>query len=207
MQGTAPFLACFALAFVASAAVAEEIPPGAHLLLKMENSVSTRTAQEGDYVYLRTASPITADGKIIVPVGSYVQGVVAQAKRSGRVSGRAELAIRLETLTLAQGKVVKFSPRVDSVDSGGTGQKITGKENVVEQAPGHGQDAGRIAILAGTGAGIGGIADRSWTGAGIGAGAGSAVGLATVLLTRGKEVELRQGSTLDVVFDRAIAIE
>ena len=43
--------------------------------------------------------------------------------------------------------------------------------------------------------------------AGIGAGVGSAVGLATVLMTRGKEVELPQGATLDVVFDRAVAIE
>jgi hypothetical protein len=33
------------------------------------------------------------------------------------------------------------------------------------------------------------------------------VGLATVLLTRGKEVELRQGSTLDVVFDRPVSLE
>ncbi len=78
---------------------------------------------------------------------------------------------------------------------------------MIKQAPDHGADARRIAILAGEGGAIGGIADRSWTGAGIGAGAGSAVGIATTLLTRGKEVELRQGSTLDVVFDRAIAIE
>ena len=80
-------------------------------------------------------------------------------------------------------------------------------EGVIKQAPDHGADARRIAILAGTGAGIGGIADRSWKGAGIGAGVGSAVGLATVLLTRGKEVELRQGSTLDVVFDRPVSLE
>jgi hypothetical protein len=197
-------LPCFALAAVVSAA---EIPQGSHLLLRMENSLSTRTAKEGDYVYLRSASPITVDGKIIVPVGSYVQGVVAETKRSGRVSGRAELAIRLETLTLAQGQVVKFAPHLNSVDSGDSGQKVAGTENKVEQAPTVGKDAARIAILTGTGASIGGIADRSWTGAGIGAAAGSAVGLATVLLTRGKEVELRQGSTLDVVFDRPIVIE
>jgi type IV secretion system protein VirB10 len=177
------------------------------MLLRMENSLSTRTAKEGDYVYLKTASPISADGQIIVPVGSYVQGVVAQTKRSGRVTGRAELAIRLETLTFAQGKVVKFAPHLNSVDSGDSGQKVTGKENVVEQGATKGKDAERIAILAGTGASIGGIADRSWKGAGIGAAAGGAVGLATVLLTRGKEVELRQGSTLDVVFDRPVAIE
>jgi len=51
------------------------------------------------------------------------------------------------------------------------------------------------------------VADRSWPAAGIGAGAGGAVGFASTLLTRGKEVELRQGSTLDIVFDRAITVE
>jgi type IV secretion system protein VirB10 len=186
---------------------AAEIPQGAHVLLRMENSINTRTAQEGDYVYLRTASPIGGGGEIVVPVGSYVQGVITQAKRSGRVAGRAQLAIRLETLTLASGQAFKFSPHLSSVDSGETGQKVVGKEGVVEQAPSHGEDAKQIAILAGSGAAIGGLTDRGWKGAGIGAGVGSAVGLATVLLTRGKEVELRQGATLDVVFDRAVAIE
>jgi hypothetical protein len=195
------------LVIVACSGTAAEIPQGAHVLLRMENSLNTRTAQEGDYVYLRTAVPIATAGEIAVPAGSYVQGVVSESKRSGRVKGRAQLAIRLETLTLASGKVYKFAPHVRAVDAGDTGQKVVGAENTVEQAPGHGQDAERIAILAGSGAGIGGIADRSWKGAGIGAGVGSAVGLATVLLTRGKEVELRQGSTLDVVFDRPVTLE
>ena len=51
------------------------------------------------------------------------------------------------------------------------------------------------------------MADRSWTGAGIGGGVGSAVGLAAVLLTRGREVELRQGSTIDVIFDHPVTID
>jgi hypothetical protein len=195
------------LSVLASVASAAEIPQGAHVLLRMENSISTRTAKEGDFVYLRTAVPIASSGDIAVPPGSYVQGVVSLSKQSGRVKGRAQLAIRLETLTLASGKVYKFSPHLSSVDSGETGQKVEGAENTVEQAPGKGQDAERIAILAGSGAAIGGLADRSWKGAGIGAGVGSAVGLATVLLTRGKEVELRQGSTLDVVFDRPVSLE
>jgi type IV secretion system protein VirB10 len=173
----------------------------------MENSLNTRTAQAGDYVYLQTAAPIAIGGKIAAPTGSYVQGVVSESKRSGRVKGRAQLAIRLETLTLGSGQVYKFSPHLSAVDSGETGQKVVGAENTVEQAPGRGQDAERIAILAGSGAALGGIADRSWRGAGIGTGVGSAVGLATVLLTRGKEVELRQGSTLDVVFDRPVSLE
>ena len=51
------------------------------------------------------------------------------------------------------------------------------------------------------------LAGSSFKGAGIGAGVGSAVGLAKVLLTRGNEVDLHQGTTLDVVFDRAVTIE
>ena len=196
-------LACLA----ATQAPAAEIPAGAHVLLRMVNSVSTRTAKPGDYVYLRTASPIVAGGRIVVPVDSYVQGVVTLAKRSGRVKGRAQLAIRLETLTLATGTVLKFTPRVDSVDAGESGQKVDKTENSIEQSHSRGADAAQVAILAGSGASIGAITDRSWRGAGIGAGVGTAVGLASVLLSRGNEVELAQGASLDVVIDRAVLLQ
>src|SRR5438067_8782886 len=115
--------ACLAALFLAAASAAE-IPKGAHVLLRMMNSINTRTAQEGDYVYLRTTTPISVDGNIVAPVDSYVQGVVAQSKRSGRVSGRAQLSIRLENITLASGKVIKFSPDLSSVDSNDSGQKV-----------------------------------------------------------------------------------
>jgi type IV secretion system protein VirB10 len=200
------------LVFAALSANAAEIPAGAHLLLKMVNSVSTRTAKAGDQVYLQTASPIAADGRILVPVGAYVQGTVAESKRSGRVKGRAEIALHLETLTLASGQAFKIAPHLDSVDPGEagplgeTGQKVD-NEGAVKQSGTKLQDTGRIAILAGTGAAIGGIAARSWSGAGIGGAAGGAVGFATTLLTRGKEVDLNAGSTLDVVFDRSLPLE
>ncbi|MCU1337135.1 MAG: hypothetical protein JWO19_2716 [Bryobacterales bacterium] len=192
----------------AVATLAAEIPQGAHVLLRMENSITTRTAKDGDFVYLRTGTPISVAGSIVLPVGSYVQGVVTNARRSGRVKGRAELAIRLETITFPNGPVYKFSPKLASVDSPGTEeQKVVGNENAIEAGPTVGRDAARIAILAGYGAATGAIVDRTVSGAGIGAGAGSAVGLATVLLTRGREVELRQGTSLDVVFDRPVTLE
>jgi hypothetical protein len=194
------------LALSVSLVSASEIPPGSHVLLRMVNSISTRTAREGDYVYLRTASPISAGGVIVVPEGSYVQGVVSHSKQSGRVKGKAELGIRIETMTLPGGKVIQLTPHLSSVDSGGTGQKVDG-EGDIKQAGGKLGDAARVGELSGTGAAIGGLATRTWTGAGIGAGAGAGLGLATVLLSRGKEVDLRQGSTIDVVFDRAVAVE
>lgn len=185
--------------------LAAEIPQGAHVLLRLENSVSTRTARVGDYVYLRTAAPIAADGRIVVPEGSYVQGEVTRSTRSGRVKGRAELAIRIDTLTLPGGKVIRLTPRLSSVDSEGTGQKVD-SENGIRQSGSKGADAARVAELGGTGAAVGGLATETWRGAGIGGGIGGGVGLATVLLTRGKEVELHRGSTMDVVFDRAVPV-
>jgi type IV secretion system protein VirB10 len=198
-----PVLLVLSLSLISAAA---EIPQGSHALLRMVNSVTTRTAQEGDYVYLSTATPIVAGGRVLVPEGSYVQGVVSRVKRSGRVSGRAELGIRIESLTLRSGAVIQLSPRLGSVDAGGSDQKVD-KENGITQGSSHGADAARVATLGGAGAALGGMIDRTWTGAGIGAGAGGAVGLASVLLTRGREVELRQGSTIDVVFDRPVQVD
>ncbi|HLH43342.1 MAG TPA: hypothetical protein VKV74_10175 [Bryobacteraceae bacterium] len=195
------------VALLPMACAAAEIPEGSHVLLRMVNSISTRTAQAGDAVYLRTASPIAVNGQILVPAESYVTGVVSYSKRSGKVRGRAELGIRLDTLTLPNGKAYKFSPRLASADPGEGGQKAGGRENEIKAAASTGEDAKRIAILAGSGAGIGGLADRGWKGAGIGAGVGSAAGAATTLLTRGHEVELRAGSTLDVVFDHPVEIQ
>jgi len=175
--------------------------------LRLVNSIATRTAREGDYVYLRTESPVVSQGRIVVPVGSYVQGVVSHVRPAGRISGKAELGIRIETLTTPSGSVIQLSPRLSSVDAEGTDQKVDGKENQIEQGSNHAADAARVATLSGTGAMIGGLADRSWTGAAIGGGAGAGVGLATVLLTRGREVVLRQGSIIDVVFERPVPLE
>lgn len=186
---------------------ASEIPQGSHVALRMVNSITTRTAKEGDFVYMTTATPIAANSQIVVPVGSYVQGVVSKSVHSGRVSGKAELGIRLDMLTLPDGRVVRIAPRLAAVESEDTSQKVTGKESQIQQGSGHGEDAKTVATLAGTGATMGAVVDRSVRGAGIGGGAGAAVGLAAVLLTRGKEVALRQGSTVDVVFDRAIPVD
>jgi len=197
-----------ALLFTQSSPVlwAAEIPKGTHVLLRMVNSITTRTAQAGDQVYLRTASPIGASDRIVVPVNSYVQGVITSVSRGGRVSGQAELSLRLDTLTLPSGRTLRLSGGVQSVDSQGSDQKVA-QEGAIRQGSDRGRDTGRVLITAGTGAALGAMVDRTVRGAGIGAGAGGAVGLATVLLTRGRDVELRQGATIDVVLDRPLIIE
>ena len=88
--------------------------------------------------------------------------------------------------------------------SEGGDQKIVGKESEIKQGTSHGADAVRIAGTAGAGAALGGLDGPQLAGRrNRRRESAAAVGLATVLLTRGREVELRQGSTVDVVFDRA----
>jgi hypothetical protein len=84
-------------------------------------------------------------------------------------------------------------------------QKVD-NEKEIKQGSDIGRDGARVPTLSGTGAAIGGWTDQSWTGAGIGAGVGGGVGLAVVMLTRGREVTLQQGSTIDVVFNRAVPV-
>jgi len=91
----APVTAIFLLLILILPVSATEIPKGAHLLLRMDNSINTRTAREGDYVYLRTESPVVAGGQIIVPNGSYVQGVVSRAKPRSRRGARGRRTLRI----------------------------------------------------------------------------------------------------------------
>ena len=78
------------LSVLASAAPAADIPQGTHVLLRMENSVNTRTAKEGDFVYLRTAVPIANSGE------SLISSEVMRPRRS--LYHRSE-ARKLETLS------------------------------------------------------------------------------------------------------------
>jgi hypothetical protein len=206
MRSAAVPLIAFSALIASAPAHAADIPAGTHILLRMMNSINTRTAAEGNQVYLQTAAPVAINDQIVIPAGAYVQGTISHVRRSGRVKGRAELGIHLDTMTLPSGKTVKIAPRLESVDSNESGQQVN-SENQIAQAPQKERDAARIAITAGSGAAIGGIAGASWHGAGIGAAAGSAVGLATAMLTRGSEVELRQGTTLDVALARDLRIE
>ena len=53
-----------ALAVFCLGAGAAEIPKGTHVLLRMLNSISTRTAAEGNQVYLQTATPVAINGRL-----------------------------------------------------------------------------------------------------------------------------------------------
>ena len=180
------------------------VPAGTRVAVVLENGISTRSAKPGDSVYFHTNFPITQSNRIIIPVGSYLRGELIESKRPGRVKGRGEFRMHLNTLIFPNGYTVDLKAAPRSADSGG--KETMDSEGKVTGPGGKGKDVGTIAETTATGAGIGAIAAGA-KGAGIGAGIGGLAGLAAVLLTRGPEAELPRGSTLDIVLERDIVLD
>jgi type IV secretion system protein VirB10 len=181
------------------------VPSGTRLPLILHNAVTTRNAKAGDPVYLETLFPIVIDNRILIPAGSYVQGEIQEAKRPGKVKGTGEIRMRLNSMILPNGYVVDFNAIPTNAGTGGN--EATDSEGKIHGDTDKGTDVGTIAKTTGIGAGVGGIATQSAKGAGIGAGVGAAAGLAAVLLTRGPELELPRGTTVDVVLDRTVYLD
>ncbi len=203
------------LLFVSLSAFGQEAAPflveaGTKVPLVMINSVSTRHAAEGDRLYLETSFPILANGRIVIPPGSYVAGTITSAKRGGRVKGKAELFLRFDSLTLPNGVTRDFRARVGGID-GRSSQQLDRSEGKITADSTKGADARTIGEGAAGGASIGVIAGsvsgRPGMGAGVGAAAGAAVGLMGVLLTRGQDVVLARGTTVEMVLDRKLEFQ
>lgn len=180
------------------------VPAGTRLGVVLENGISTHSAKPGDSVYFQTSFPITQNNRIVIPVGSYLRGELLESKRPGRVKGKGEFRLRLNTLIFPNGYTVSLNAAPRSADSGG--KETMDSEGKVTGPGGKGKDAVTVAETTVTGAGIGAIAGGG-KGAGIGAGIGGVAGLAAVLLTRGPEAEMPRGSTMDLVLERELTLD
>jgi len=181
------------------------VPSGTRVGVVLQNGISTHSAKAGDSVYLQTSFPITQNNRIVIPVGSYLRGELLEAKRPGRIKGRGEFRMRLDTLILPNGYTVDLRAAPRSADSGGN--ETMDSEGKVTGGGNKGKKVGTVVSTTATGAGVGAIATRTPKGAGIGAGIGAAAGLAAVLLTRGPEAELPRGSTMDVVLEHELSLD
>ena len=182
-----------------------EVPAGTHIPLVLHNAISTRSARPGDPVYFETLFPVMVNGQVAIPAGSYVSGEVSEAKRAGRVKGRAGLSLKLTTMILPNAYVVNLNASPSGAGTGG-GETVNNEGTVVGDTD-KASDVGTVVKSTAAGAGIGAIAARSGEGAGIGAGIGAAAGLAAVLLSRGPEAEMPRGSTVEAVINRPILLD
>lgn len=196
----------------AEAAEAEEaapativVPAGTKVPLVLKHAVSTKNAQVGDNLYLESTFPVVQDNRMVIPPGTYVQGVVAAVKHPGRIKGRAELLIRFTTMIFPNGYTVSFPGSLDNVP-GSDAQKVKDKEGTIQADSQKGKDVATVAGTAATGTVIGGVRGGG-KGAGIGAGIGGATGLLVALLTKGNDVRLESGTGVEMVLERPLVLE
>ena len=165
------------------------LPAGTALPLVLETEVASDTSQVGDPVVAALADDVSVAGRVILPAGTRVAGRVTVATQSGRVKGRARLAIEF-----------------DEVHDGGSSYRIDATPVDVTADSSKSKDAKIAGGAAAAGAIIGAI-----TGGGKGAlkgGAiGGAAGGAAVLATRGKEVVLEPGTEVEVTVNQKAQID
>jgi hypothetical protein len=128
-------------------------------------------------------------GRVILAAGTEVVGRVTAAVQSGRVKGRARLAMEF-----------------DEVRDGGSSYRIEATAIDITAESSKGKDAKIAGGAAAAGAIIGAIAGGG-KGALKGGAIGGAAGGAAVLATRGNEVVLDAGTRVEVTLERQIQID
>jgi LysM repeat protein len=165
------------------------IPAGKTITVRMGEGLNSKSAQDGQTFTGRLANGIAVNGKVVIPAGSGVTGVVSEAKSAGRFKGEAILAIRVTSIN------VKGVPMNVGTDEYVVTQKGKGK---------------RTAVLVGGGAGggalIGGIAGGG-KGALIGGLIGAGAGTAGAAFTGNKELSIPAESAASFRTTTAITIQ
>ena len=169
------------------------VPNGTQLITVLNNDLSTAESREGDRFNLTVRSPGPYEGATI-------EGYISNVRRAGRASGRSEMKLNFERITLRDGRTADFTGYIENV-------RAVGNENVrIEPESGDGvQDtdnrrnrtAQRVAIGAAVGAIIGAIAGGG-KGAAIGAAIGAGAGAGSIYLQGRDDLELRSGTEIAV---------
>lgn len=181
------------------------IPAGTKVALSLKQAISTKTAKEGDAVYAVTNFPVVQDDRILIPPGTYVQGKISHVQRGGHVKGRAEILIHFTSLIYPSGYTVMLPGALENVP-GAEHATTKGEEGTVRQDSDTGKKIETTAKTAGAGATIGGLAG-GWKGAGIGGGIGAGVGTAIGMLSRGADVRLEPGTSIEMVIQRDVPLD
>jgi hypothetical protein len=147
----------------------------------LQTPIATNKNQVGDAVTLQTSDPVVVAGKTVVPAGSVIHGEVTHVRDAGRIKGASELTLRFTELELPNGKTYPIE-----CDAYRQVIKGDGKETAAEI--GGGAAVGSI---------IGGVLGGK-SGALKGAAIGGAAGTGMAAATKGDQIVLPAGRTLDV---------
>ena len=184
---------------VRTASPSQRVPEGTVIPLELKNTVNSHTAYDGQAVYCETIFPIALGDHILIPAHSYVRGEVTHVTRPGRVSGKAQLGLRFETIILPSGVTRPIAASLSSI--GGARLEDAKKAKDAEAAASNNggqtltaQSAGDAVVDA---SGLGGgnpVIDAS---EGVG-------GLIVMLATRGRTIILRPGTSMEITLREAV---
>lgn len=151
------------------------IPAGTEIDVRLADRLSSDTAEIEDRFEATTAVDLRQNGRIVIPAGSLVRGVVTDVRNAGRIERKGELQLSFDSITV-------------------NGRQYPIRATVVEalEAGGYREDAGKIGTGAAVGAIIGGILGGvrgALTGVLIGGGG-------VVAATEGQDVQLPPGTIL-----------
>jgi hypothetical protein len=181
------------------------IPAGTRIPINLKQAISTKTAREGDPVYAETAFPFVVNDRVLIPVGTYIQGKITRVQRGGHVKGRAELLIHFTSIIYPSGYTVMLGGNIENAP-GAERTSMKDQEGTIRQDSDAGRKAKEAAGGATTGAVIGAVT-AGGKGAGIGAGAGGVAGLAIAMLSRGADVRLEPGTSLEMEIQREVPLD
>lgn len=155
------------------------LPAGTELTIRVLDRISSQDARSGERFAAVLDHNIRQDDRVVLSANSEVTGLLVSVKESGRVSGRAEIVLELESIRIQD---QEYDLRTSQVTL-----------RAESSAKG---DAAKIAGGAALGAIIGAITGGK-KGAAVGATVGAGSGTATVMTTRGKPVEIERESQLN----------
>lgn len=161
------------------------IPAGTELDVELERSLSSETAEVEDRFQATTVVDLRENGRVLIPAGSRVRGIVTGVEDAGRLERKGELQLSFDQVTV-------------------NGRNYPMRATVTEalQSGGYREDAKEIGTGAAVGAILGGILGGvrgAITGILIGGGG-------VVAATEGKDVELPAGTILRVRLEQPLDV-
>jgi len=148
------------------------VPADTTIRIVLDEPLGSKTSSTGQNFSATVSAPVEIDGRIAIPKGARVTGVVREAKSAGRFKGGAVLSISLSSVTVGGST---YDLRTNSHT-----QTSTGKGKRTAAMIGGGGAAGAL---------IGGLAGGG-KGAAIGAAVGAGAGTGGAGLTGNREIVL-----------------
>ena len=164
-----------------------EIPVGTEFDVRLQNPLTSRTSEVEDRFEATTLVDLRDEhGRLMVPAGSVMRGVVSSVNRATRMDRKGSLTVAFDRVTIS-GRAYPIRATVSqALESEG----IMGEKAKIGVGAGAGAIIG--AILGGTKGAVAGIL--------IGGGG-------TIAATEGKDVELPSGTVLRVRMDSPLSLQ